>query len=55
MFGGMSSLTQVLHVYPVSNYTFGSKTAKPEKDRSVTEMFARMQMRCVPAVLSPLE
>lgn len=37
-----------LHVYPVSNYTFGSKTAKPEKDRNPAEMFARMQAGCDP-------
>lgn len=39
----MAFLGPLLHVYPVSNYTFGSKVATADKDQTPADMFARMQ------------
>ena len=32
---------RAIHVYPVSNYTFGSKAAKADKDATVAEAMIR--------------
>lgn len=37
--------TTVLNVYPVGNYTFGTKDAKVEKDSSVPEKLDRLKAK----------
>ena len=38
-----ASGSRAIHVYPVSNYTFGSKASKPDKDATVAEAMIRLK------------
>ena len=38
-----TSGSRAIHVYPVSNYTFGSKASKPDKDATVAEAMIRLK------------
>ena len=38
-----TSGSRAIHVYPVSNYTFGSKASKPDKDATVAEAMMRLK------------
>lgn len=37
--------SSVVNMYPLSNYTFGTKEAKMEKDTSVADRLARMKVK----------
>jgi Nucleotide hydrolase len=39
--------SQAVNVYPLSNYTFGTKEPKMEKDTSVADRLARMKVKYV--------
>ncbi|RRT45982.1 hypothetical protein B296_00034226 [Ensete ventricosum] len=43
--GGMVT-SSVVNTYPLSNYTFGTKEPKMEKDTSVADRLARMKVNC---------
>ena len=38
---GATHGARTIHVHPLSNYTFGSKIARPEKDATVAEAMLR--------------
>lgn len=41
----VSSSSPVVNVYPLANYTFGTKEPKMEKDTSVADRLARMKVK----------
>jgi hypothetical protein len=41
----VSSSSSVVNVYPLANYTFGTKEPKMEKDTSVADRLARMKVK----------
>jgi cleavage and polyadenylation specificity factor subunit 5 len=40
-----ASSSSVVNVYPLANYTFGTKEPKMEKDTSVADRLARMKVK----------
>uniref|UniRef100_A0A453DIN1 Uncharacterized protein n=1 Tax=Aegilops tauschii subsp. strangulata TaxID=200361 RepID=A0A453DIN1_AEGTS len=40
-----ASTSSVVNVYPLANYTFGTKEPKMEKDTSVADRLARMKVK----------
>ena len=38
-------MSQVVNTYPLSNYSFGTKEPKLEKDTSVADRLARMKIK----------
>ena len=39
------AMSQVVNTYPLSNYSFGTKEPKLEKDTSVADRLARMKVK----------
>lgn len=39
------AMSQVVNTYPLSNYSFGTKEPKLEKDTSVADRLARMKIK----------